>query len=432
MPDSQPPRLRRIDSFPVQQPGGEVTFALRDPEGFAGSIVVPYPAAVLASFMDGQRNIAEIQAAFQKKFGQEVDRADVEHLIAQLDERLFLDSDRFRAVWKTEVERYLNGQVRPAAHAGGAYPADPVALQTMLSGLFTDKKGPGALAVCESADGEQQPTGKPELVGVLSPHIDFHRGGPAFAWAYKRFIPENPADLFVIFGTAHNPLNSLFSVTRKHFETPLGTVETDRPFAAKLTATLAKTPGGQELNLGADELAHRQEHSIEFQVLFLKYLLGDRPFKVLPVLVGSFHEFVESGTSPGDSPQVQAFVSAMKQAAASYSGRICYISGGDLAHIGQRFGDPKFLDKARLTEQAASDHQLLAAAGGADAEGFFRHVAAEHDRSRICGLSPTYTMLEVMKPERGELLRYDQAVELDGTSCVSFASMAFYKDGSPG
>ena len=35
-------------------------------------------------------------------------------------------------------------------------------------------------------------------------------------------------------------------------------------------------------------------------------------------------------------------------------------------------------------------------------------------------------MLRVTQPKRGELLRYDQAVELDGTSCVSFASLAFY------
>jgi hypothetical protein len=32
-----------------------------------------------------------------------------------------------------------------------------------------------------------------------------------------------------------------------------------------------------------------------------------------------------------------------------------------------------------------------------------------------------------MEPSHGELLKYDQAVELDGTSCVSFGSVAFYK-----
>ena len=261
---------------------------------------------------------------------------------------------------------------------------------------------------------------------MLSPHIDLHRGGTAFAWAYKRVVEESDADLFVIFGTAHNPMRNLFSVTRKHFHTPLGMIETDRGFVSQLVAAVAAARGA-ELNLLADELAHRREHSIEFQVVFLQYLLGNRrPFKIVPVLTGSFHEFVAQKTSPADSPQVSAFVTAMRQTAVRDKGRICYISGGDLAHIGQRFGDREFLSAERLKDQAANDRQLLDAACRCDPEAFFSHVAGQDDRHRICGLSPTYTMLEVMRPTRGEMLRYDQAVELDGTSCVSFASLAFY------
>ena len=419
----QQPRLRRVESFPVNQPDGEVVFALRDPDGFASPIVLPHAAAVLASLMDGTRTLAEIQDAFGRQFGQPVGLADLERLIGQLDGRYYLDTDRFRHRWKTEMELFFNSPRRPAAHAGRAYAAEPETLRQQLAGLFTHESGPGAPGEASVSPGANR------LCGVLSPHIDLHRGGPAFAWAYKKIIEESDADLFVIFGTAHNPMRSLFSVTRKHFETPLGTVETDKAFIAKLTKKLAATPGGQELNLAADELAHRQEHSIEFQAVFLQYLLGDRrPFKIVPVLTGSFHDFVSQNSSPSDSPQVAAFISAMQQTAAEYAGKICYISGGDLAHIGQRFGDRAFLDKTRLQEQAENDRELLATACRADADGFFRHIAQQQDRNRICGLSPTYTMLEVMRPKRGELLRYDQAVELDGTSCVSFASLAFYRE----
>ena len=86
------------------------------------------------------------------------------------------------------------------------------------------------------------------------------------------------------------------------------------------------------------------------------------------------------------------------------------------------------LDDSRLEAQAQSDLELLRAACRADAAGFFERVADVKDRNRICGLPPTYTMLEVMRPQRGELLKYDQAVEPDGTSCVSFGSLAFYDD----
>lgn len=415
------PRLRRVESFPVSQPGGEVGFAMRDPEGFSNPILLPYPAAVLASFMDGTRSLVDIQEAFRRQFSQDVERSDVEQLVSELEERWFLDTERFRRRWKIEIERYLNSPSRPAAHAGAAYAADPHALREQLAKLFSDKTGPGPPALSSPSA-----TAK-SLCGVVSPHIDLHRGGPAFAYAYKRLIEESDADVFVVFGTAHNPMRSLFSVTRKHFETPLGTVPSDRQFIAKLAANLAAMPAGKEMNLFVDELAHRQEHSIEFQAVFLQYLLGDRrPYTIVPVLTGSFHEFIAKKASPAASPQVAAFVSAMQKAAAEYGARICYISGGDLAHIGQRFGDRVFLDAARLKEQAESDLRLLATLSRADADAFFDYVAGQEDRHRICGLSPTYTMLQVASPKRGELLKYDQAVELDGTSCVSFASLAFY------
>lgn len=420
----QQPRLRRIESFPISRPDGEVVFTLRDPEGFSGAVVISFAAAVLTSFMDGTRSLAEIQDVFRKRFGQPVSSGDLERLVRELDDRLLLDTERFRARWKREIESYLNSPARPAAHAGQAYPNDPDKLREHLSALFTGEKGPGAPVMPTS-----RTSSFPGLLGVLSPHVDFERGGPAFAWAYKPVVEQCDAELFVIFGTSHNPMRHLFSVTRKHFETPLGRVETDRKFAARLAANLAAAPNGSELNLAADELAHRQEHSIEFQVVFLQYLLGGkRDFKIVPVLVGSFHEFIASGTSPSESPEVSAFVSAMQKTAAEHKGRICYITGGDLAHIGQRFGDRAFLDAARLKQQAADDRQWLDAACRADSEALFRHVAAHQDRHRICGLPPAYTMLKVMQPGRGELLKYDQAVELDGTSCVSFASLAFYKE----
>jgi AmmeMemoRadiSam system protein B len=425
------PRLRRVESFPVSQPGGKVVFALRDPEGFAGSVVLPYHAAVLASLMDGRRTLSDMREDFQRQFGQSVSLADVEKLVRDLDDRYFLDTERFRVRWKAEIEAYLNRAVRPAAHAGSAYPAEPETLRRQIAAIFAGEKGPGLPRDAAKA-GDQTTTGPPptcRLCGVLSPHVDLVRAGPALAQAYKTIADRTDADLFVILGTAHNPMRNLYALTRKDFETPLGVVETDRKFVSRLNAKMARTPAGQDLNLLADELAHRQEHSIEFQLLFLQFLLdGRRPFTIVPILVGSFHEFVAQRVSPRTSPQVSSFAAALRETEAEHPGRVCYISSGDLAHIGQRYGDRAFLDPARLKAQAESDRELLAAACKPDADGFFGLIARDQDRHRVCGLSPTYTMLAAVRPTSGELLRYDQAVELDGTSCVSFASAAFSRE----
>ena len=64
--------------------------------------------------------------------------------------------------------------------------------------------------------------------------------------------------------------------------------------------------------------------------------------------------------------------------------------------------------------------------GTSCAAGFFQVIADESDRRRICGLPPTYTLLESIRPRAGKLLHYDQYVHPRGYESVSFASMAFY------
>ncbi len=38
---------------------------------------------------------------------------------------------------------------------------------------------------------------------IVAPHIDFHRGGPAYAWAYKSLVESAGADLYILLGTSH-------------------------------------------------------------------------------------------------------------------------------------------------------------------------------------------------------------------------------------
>jgi AmmeMemoRadiSam system protein B len=257
----------------------------------------------------------------------------------------------------------------------------------------------------------------------MSPHIDFHRGGSSFAWAYDRVVTDSQSKLFIILGTAHTPLQSFYSVSRKDFDTPLGTACTDCNFVDSLAKRL-----GDPDNIFRDELPHRHEHSIEFQTLMLQYVLGDRrDYKIVPILVGSFHRFVQHGRLPNESPAVADFIAALRETVLEAGEHVCFVGGVDMAHIGQQFGDPELLDDARLKSQWTDDQNLLIKACAGDAAGWFSHVAEQGDANRICGLAPMYTLLETVKPTRGELLKYDQAVADDRTSCVSFASVAFYE-----
>ncbi|MGI9428556.1 MAG: AmmeMemoRadiSam system protein B [Bythopirellula sp.] len=428
MPSPIRPRIRQLELVPLED-GQEPTYALRDPHGFAGTAALPMGAATLVTLMNGERTLSELQAAFAEQVGQPIPLAEVEKVVKQLDERMFLDNENFADHRAAITEAYEELDVRPAAHAGGAYFGEFDALKNQLSQLFTCDGGPGLLPWEGNTNGDFAGAAGRRLCGVMSPHIDLHRGGPAFAWAYDRIVSESDAEVFVILGTAHTPLDGLFSVSQKHFDTPLGMAHADREFIDSLHQNYISRAGEEETErVFQDELPHRREHSIEFQTLMLEYILGGRrDYTIVPILVGSFHPFVLHHRSPGESPAVHDFTTALQETIAACGKNVCFIAGVDMAHIGQQFGDVELLDDARLTQQWTDDQLLLAAACEGDTEAWFVHVAAVQDRNRICGLAPTYTMLKAMQPERGEILKYDQAVTEDRTSCVSFASVAFYE-----
>src|SRR5262249_29199466 len=145
-------------------------------------------------------------------------------------------------------------------------------------------------------------------------------------------VAENPgADRYIIFGTCHNPIRRRFALTRKGYDTPLGCARTDTDFVDRLAATLPADYFG-------DEFAARNEHSIEFQAVCLRYVLGDTAeFRIAPILVGSFHDLGEQGRSAGDDAEVAAMVGAVRETMAELGGRYCVIAGADLAHVGRRF-----------------------------------------------------------------------------------------------
>src|SRR5262249_28664486 len=154
-----------------------------------------------------------------------------------------------------------------------------------------------------------------------------------------------------------------------------------------------------------DEVAHLPEHSIELEVVFLQYLYeGRRPFRIVPLVVGSFHDAVERGESPSARPDVARMVEALRRAEAETPEPVCYLISGDLAHIGPKFGDLLPVAEADLGRSREQDRAILKQAEAADPQGYFRVIAEEGDARRVCGLPPTYTVLDAVRPRRGKTL----------------------------
>ena len=401
------PRLRSIEAFPVEQ-DGERYLALRDPAGYTAAVVMlPLGLLDVLALFDGKHDVGQIQAAVEREHGEPVRREHIERLIGALDEHGFLESPAFGARREAMDRAFLAAASRPAGHAGSAYPDDPGRLRATMDGFFAPPAGPGAVEAFRGGG----------ISGLVAPHIDFHRGGPAYAWAYRDLAERGDADLFVVLGTCHAGMKDPFALTGKDYDTPLGPARVDRDFVQALA-------GRARQDCFGSELAHRNEHSIEFQAVFLQYLYGGRrEITIVPVLTSFVHEALARGVGPEEDARVPAFLDALRDTVAASGRRATFIAGADLAHMGPRFGDPSPVSPAGLTAIDREDRQMLAAVEAGDAATFFESARQDGDRRRICGLSPIYILLRMLDGRRGTLRRYGQWPDPQGV--VSFASVVF-------
>jgi hypothetical protein len=416
------PRLRPIEAFPIQR-NGQMLLAFRDPSGLGREMVLQPLGVAMLELCDGERTRDEICAEFTRRYNRALSRASLDALLQQLDEAHLLDSDAFRTFSANLFGEFARSPVRPAQFAGKAYPGVPADLTQFLDMSFAPPNGPG----------RPQPGSGPLPRAMIAPHIDFHRGAPAYAWAYHALAAaaELP-ELVVVFGTDHAGSENPFSLTKKHYETPLGRMETDVALVDAVCAAIDERLGaGRSQQLFRDEHHHRGEHSLEFQMVWLRHLWGERAdqVKVLPVLCGSLHEFVDGDRQPGMDERVAVFLEELKKLVSGR--RVLWIAGADLAHVGPHFArqgdfDASPLDADDRQSLEKRDHETLKPVLRGDAQQWFDEIRRERDRRRVCGLPPIYAMLRTSDAKDGKLLVYAQCPADDrGGSLVSIASVVF-------
>ncbi len=397
------PKARPLELHPVEVEGRSL-YLVRDPmEIMEGQALVPPEVALLLQFMDGTRTPVELALRFALETGRTLPTSAVERLVEDLDRGLFLEGKRFEEAFRKVVKDFLEAPVRPAALAGRSYPAEKEELASTLEGILD--LGPSDL-----------PPGEAPPAGLVAPHIDLDRGKKVYALAYRRLQASPPAETFVLFGTSHAGGVSPLIPTRKDFETPLGKVEVDQDFLDPLYAAL-----GEEAR--REEFLHRNEHSLEFQVLFLQAIFPGRSFRIVPLLAGALS--AGEGGTPSGREEVERPLAAILEEAGRRRGRVTFLAGVDLAHLGPRFGGDHSLAREDLEELEQRDRATLEMISRGDPEAFYRDVAGDGNQRNVCGLSPLYFLLRCLQGRRGEILGYEQAAEEDGSQVVSFGALCF-------
>lgn len=397
------PKIRPVETTSVRQ-GGKVFILLSDPLRLADKqIILPQEFAPVLALCDGTRDSSAISAALAIRFGQHVPSSEIDHLLTALDDAHLLENDRFLEARENALLEYIQAPFREPLLAGLSYPSDADALRELLnSHLGKVVSHPGSKS----------------MRGLVSPHIDFARGGHVYAQAWSGISEvARDADLVIILGTDHYGDDDPLSLTRQNYCTPYGILPTATPIVDKLAKAL------DDRIAFNGELYHKAEHSIELAAVWLQHIRQGNPVEILPILCGSFERFIKGGNQPDEDFLLERFVDALKAAIADRT--TLFVAAADLSHVGPAFGGQPldFMGRARLK---AADQELLDRICAGDERGFYETIRLVENRNNVCGVSPIYLILRLLSPVEGQAVSYDLCpADQKGTSLVSICGVLF-------
>ena len=443
------PKLRAIHMQPAAHQGQQ-GLLLTDPLGLSERrLFIPAALAPLLPLIDGSRDLGTLRTGFELRTGIPISPSVLQSLISELDASRLLDNAQFAQAVKAATEEYRQARSRPPIMAGRSCSGDPQELAALLQehldaarlkrvqgeipagGLgvspTSDSLPPrvgdrGLKASQETLSGRvaDQPAWAADIKGIISPHIDFPRGGPIYGNVWATAAPSvEEAELIVILGTDHNGGEGEITLTRQDYETPWGIVSTDQEVVNKI-ATLV----GEDAVFGG-ELRHRGEHSVEAALIWAHYLTREKPCRVVPILCGSFESFIHQNISPSQGRSIAATIEVLRETANKR--RTVIVAAADLAHVGPAFGDLLPLDLAARARLEAQDRRLIDILGVADPGAFFEEIRGDGDQRRICGIPPIFIALSVLSGLGGSPAGYSQCpASEDGTSIVSICGMVYH------
>lgn len=401
--DSTHPKLRPVDAKPLVYEGAHYLL-LRDPlELCDNTLLVPQPLIPVLSLCDGTRNLGTIRAAMALRYGIFLSQERLGEFVNALDNAFLLENERSQQALAAARDEFRRAPMRAPSSAGLSYPEDPQQLTTLLQG-YVDQLG-------GSAASSPRAKGNGAVRGLISPHIDYQRGGPVYAQVWNEAAQSvREADLAIIIGTDHYSEGYHFSLTRQSYATPYGRL----PTALTIVDELAGVIGTDAAFAG--ELHHRTEHSIELAAVWMHYIRRGEPIEMVPILTGSLDETGEE--------MIESVLSALRHG--MQERRAIIIAAGDLAHVGPAFGGEP-VSPGGLVRLKNDDDELIQAMCCGNWAGFNQAIQRGLDQNNICGVAPIHLTLRLLAPLTGQQHGYAVCpADESSTSFVTICGMTLH------
>ncbi len=279
--------------------------------------------------------------------------------------------------------------IRETAVKGMFYPAKKEALEKQLTDFFNNAKQGG-----KKSPAKQFPKAffskEKKGFAIIAPHAGYQYSGQTAAIAFSEL---QKAETIILLGPNHTGLGNQIAISEAdYWETPLGKIEVDSELRKKLL---------QKLKIEADDLAHLQEHSIEVQLPFVKFLFPEA--KILPICImeNRLEELKKLGNALAE-------ICSEKKAS--------IVASSDFSH---------FLP---LENAMKKDLGAIEFIKKIDVEGFYQNTMEK--RLSICGFGPITATMQYCRQKnikKACLLKYDSSATetKDTSSVVGYAAIKF-------
>jgi len=248
------------------------------------------------------------------------------------------------------------------------YPRDPSHLEQLLEKYFS---------VCSGAGNS---------LGIVSPHAGYIYSGAIAAQAFSTISPDF-SGTFVVIGPSHR--GYINCVSKVPWETPLGVVDTDAEFV-------------ELLDIETDELSHRDEHSLEVQMPFIKYRFPRA--RIAPVMMGQ-----------QDYPSAMRLAEKIGTAVKRANRDVRIVASSDFSHYVAE-------EKAKKDDLYAIESLTMF-----NIPEFYHRIEARNVSA--CGYGPIATMVTACKnlgAKKARLIQYATSGEVTGDrrEVVGYAAIA--------
>ena len=156
-----------------------------------------------------------------------------------------------------------NRKIRPASHSGTWYQNSPELLSEEINKYLSKAKK----------------LKNSNVKSIISPHAGYRFCGQIMAQSFINIMPDNYNRVVVLGPSHHEYFQGCGLTSFEKYDTPFGEINIDIKYIKKL---LKKSDLFFEVNKSVDI----NEHSIEMELPFLKYIFKNRNLTLIPIIVG--------------------------------------------------------------------------------------------------------------------------------------------------